>query len=94
MRALVLSDIHGNIDALQAVEADVLNRGDHFDFVTHLYEFAGGMFEQRRSDALFLRAERLADGTRTFRIVEGEPLETSFGEDVYKQVFADEALIQ
>jgi predicted phosphodiesterase len=31
MRVLVLSDIHGNIDALQAIEADVLH--DHFDEV-------------------------------------------------------------
>jgi predicted phosphodiesterase len=31
MNALVLSDIHGNIDALQAVEADVVQRVDRFD---------------------------------------------------------------
>lgn len=31
MRILVLSDIHGNIDALEAVDADVTQRGDHFD---------------------------------------------------------------
>jgi protein phosphatase len=31
MRALILSDIHGNIDALHAVEAEVLQGQDHFD---------------------------------------------------------------
>lgn len=40
--------------------------------------------------ALFLRAERLADGTRTFRIVDGEPLQTSYGEDLYGLVFGTE----
>lgn len=33
MRILVLSDIHGNIDALDAVEAEVIQRGDRFDQV-------------------------------------------------------------
>ena len=57
-------------------------------FVTHLYEFAHGFLDGRTEDAIFLRAERKADGTRTFRLVEGEPLETSYGEDVYRAVFA------
>jgi DNA mismatch repair ATPase MutS len=56
-------------------------------YVTHLYEFARSFFEEKREGALFWRAERLADGTRTFRIVEGEPLETSYGEDLYRQIF-------
>lgn len=60
-------------------------------FVTHLYEFAHGMFEQALPDALFLRAERREDGTRTFRLVEGEPLRTSYGEDLYHKVFASGA---
>lgn len=55
--------------------------------VTHLYEFARGLFDKRREDALFLRAERQADGSRTFRLIEGEPLETSYGEDLYREVF-------
>jgi hypothetical protein len=59
-------------------------------FVTHLYAFAHAAAAWRRPDALFLRAERLPDGTRTFRLVVGEPLETSYGEDVYRAVFAPE----
>lgn len=51
-------------------------------FVTHLYAFPRSFFEQRRDDAIFLRAERLADGTRTFKLVEGEPLQTSYGKDL------------
>jgi len=56
-------------------------------YVTHLYEFAHSFFERRTDDAIFLRAERKADGTRTFKLLEGEPLETSYGEDLYRQIF-------
>jgi DNA mismatch repair ATPase MutS len=56
-------------------------------FVTHLSEFARGVYEQRLENALFLRAERQADGKRTFKLLEGEPLETSYGADVYQRVF-------
>ncbi len=56
-------------------------------FVTHLYEFAHSWFQSTMGSALFLRAERQADGTRTFRLVEGEPLETSYGKDLYEAVF-------
>ena len=56
-------------------------------FVTHLYEFAHGMYTQKMRNALFLRAERQADGTRTFKLTEGEPLQTSYGKDLYKRIF-------
>ena len=56
-------------------------------FVTHLYEFARGFFDRQIDEAMFLRAERKADGTRTFRLVEGEPLDTSYGQDLYRQIF-------
>ncbi|MCL6431412.1 MAG: DNA mismatch repair protein MutS [Anaerolineae bacterium] len=56
-------------------------------FVTHLYTFAHGLFERRRQEVTFLRAEREEDGHRTFRLVEGEPLQTSYGEDLYGEVF-------
>ncbi|HTP27932.1 MAG TPA: hypothetical protein VMK12_20045, partial [Anaeromyxobacteraceae bacterium] len=36
------------------------------------------------------RAERRENGERTFKLVEGEPLDTSYGEDVYRDVFAAE----
>lgn len=56
-------------------------------YVTHLYEFARNFFNQKLNHALFLRAERQMDGVRTFKISEGEPLQTSFGNDLYKEVF-------
>ncbi len=56
-------------------------------FVTHLYTFAHGFSEKQMANALFLRADRHADGRRTFKLIEGEPLQTSYGEDVYQRVF-------
>lgn len=56
-------------------------------FVTHLYEFAHGFYNRKMENVMFLRAERQADGSRTFKLIEGEPLLTSFGEDLYKSVF-------
>jgi DNA mismatch repair ATPase MutS len=60
-------------------------------FVTHLYDFAHTVFERSPDDVLFLRAERRADRQRTFKVVQGEPLQTSFGADVYDEVFGADA---
>jgi DNA mismatch repair ATPase MutS len=56
-------------------------------FVTHQYEFAWSFYEKKMPNAVFLRAERKAGGERTFRVVEGEPLQTSYGEDLYDRIF-------
>jgi hypothetical protein len=57
-------------------------------FVTHLYAFARAFYDKRMANAIFLRAERQPDGARTFRVIEGEPLQTSYGKDLYEQIFA------
>jgi DNA mismatch repair ATPase MutS len=77
------SEIAGEI-----VSALLANKIEVF-FVTHMFEFANDFYEIKREDAFFLRAERLKDGTRSFQIVEGRPLRTSFGPDLYSKVFAD-----
>jgi hypothetical protein len=41
-------------------------------------------------NAIFLRADRKADGTRTFKLIDGEPLQTSYGEDLYNRIFIKE----
>jgi hypothetical protein len=58
-------------------------------YVTHLYELAHTLHSEDGDDVLFLRAERLADGQRTFRIREGEPLPTSHGQDTFRRVFGE-----
>jgi DNA mismatch repair ATPase MutS len=76
----------GSEVAFQIVRALLERRVKSF-FVTHLYDFAR-RFEQVEADGtLFLRAERQADGTRTFKLHPGPPLETSFGADLYEKIF-------
>ena len=76
----------GSEIARQVVTA-LLDKGMKVFYVTHLYEFARSFAENNSGNAFFLRAERKDDGTRTFRIQEGEPLETSYGEDLYQKIF-------
>jgi hypothetical protein len=76
----------GSEIARQIVSA-LLERAHKIVFVSHQFAFAHGFFERNSALALFLRADRLEDGRRTFKLIEGEPLETSFGEDVYREVF-------
>ena len=56
-------------------------------FVTHMYDLAHSFYARQLGSALFLRAERQPDGQRTFRLTEGEPLPTSYGEDSYLRIF-------
>ena len=56
-------------------------------FVTHLYEFAHGCYENSAQNILFLRAERQSDGKRTFKLIPGEPMQTSYGQDLYNRIF-------
>ena len=56
-------------------------------FVTHAFTFAHGFYDKKMENAIFLRAERQSDGGRTFKLIEGEPLQTSYGEDLYNGIF-------
>jgi DNA mismatch repair ATPase MutS len=76
----------GSEIARQIVKA-LLEKQVKVFFVTHLYHFAHGIFEQKSDGAAFLRAERRPDGTRPFKLIQGEPLQTSYGEDLYTRIF-------
>jgi hypothetical protein len=76
----------GSEIAKQIVRA-LVERGIKVFYVTHLFDLAQGLHLAKMDTALFLRAERLTDGRRTFRLVEGEPLPTSYGEDLYRRIF-------
>jgi DNA mismatch repair ATPase MutS len=69
------------------IVAALLDRGIKVLFVTHMYELAHGFHDHGAAGAIFLRAERQSDGTRTFKLTEGEPLPTSFGRDLYERIF-------
>lgn len=57
-------------------------------FVTHMFDLARGLAETDAPTRLFLRPERLADGRRTFRVIEGPPAPTSHAQDIYDKIFA------
>lgn len=80
----------GSEIARQIIRA-LLKSGIKVVLVTHLYDLAHSLHEQPPTDAVFLRAQRQADGARTFRLETGEPLPTSFGEDLYRNVFGEPA---
>jgi len=77
----------GSEIATQIVRALLEKRVKIF-FVTHLYHFANTFYERPHDDTKFLRAERRADGTRPFKLIEGPPLQTSYGPDLYESIFA------
>ena len=69
----------------QVVSA-LLDVGITVFFVTHQFDFADGFNRQRAAATLFLRAERRAEGQRSYKLAVADPLPTSFGEDVYYEV--------
>jgi DNA mismatch repair ATPase MutS len=76
----------GSEIARQVIRA-LVESGIAVFFVTHLFDLANSFYQQELATALFLRAERQPDGRRTFRVVEGEPLPTSYGQDSYRRIF-------
>lgn len=71
------------------ITSALLEKGIKIFFVTHLYEFAYSFYEKQHPKMLFLRAERKHDGVRTFKIIKGAPQQTSFGEDLYSDIFRE-----
>jgi DNA mismatch repair ATPase MutS len=72
------------------ITTGLVEKGIKVFFVTHQYEFAHGLYDKKMANALFLRADREADGTRTYKLSAGEPLQTSYGEDLYNRIFVNE----
>jgi DNA mismatch repair ATPase MutS len=76
----------GSEIARQIVQA-LLDQRVMVFYVTHLYELARSFYGRALDNIIFLRAERQSDGSRTFKLIEGEPLETSYGVDLYNGIF-------
>jgi hypothetical protein len=74
---------HGIVRAL-------IESGVRVVYVTHLFDLARSLHEDDATDTCFLRAERRDDGTRTFKLLAGPPLPTSFGEDLYRRIFGED----
>lgn len=73
-------------DVARQIVTALLDSGVAVIFVTHMSEFARAFFGDERTR--FLRADRGADGTRSFRLQTAEPLTESFGRDLYERIFA------
>ena len=58
--------------------------------VTHLFDLAESLYEKGVEGTLFMRAPRQA-GAAAFRLMEGPPEPTAYGEDVYRRVFGESA---
>ncbi len=56
-------------------------------FVTHLFAFSQRCYREVPEKSVFLRAQRLTDGSRTFELEEGQPLQTAFGQDLYHKMW-------
>lgn len=78
----------GSEVARQIVDA-LLELPARMVFVTHQYELAHELATRGDERILCLRAARSDDGTRSFRIEPGEPLRTSFGDDLYRRIFGN-----
>ena len=76
----------GSEIARQIVMALLEERAKVF-YVTHLYELAYGFHAKQLDNAIFLRADRKSDGLRTYKLIEGEPLQTSYAVDAYNKIF-------
>ena len=58
--------------------------------VTHLFDLAQSLHDRGEDGALFLRAPRQA-GAPPFKLIEGAPEPTAYGQDVYVRVFGKSA---
>jgi DNA mismatch repair ATPase MutS len=75
--------------ARQIVDA-LLDRKVKVLFVTHFYELSNGFYNRQLKNSIFLRAQTQPDGGRTYKVLEDKPLLTSYGNDLYDQIFESE----
>lgn len=78
----------GSLIAESIIQA-MYDSGVNVWMVTHLFAFAKGMYGKELGRARFLSAERKEDGTRTYKMIEREPKETSYGLDLYRELIGE-----
>lgn len=61
-------------------------------FVTHMYAFANTWYEDAKNEIYFLRAERKPDGERTFKLKKDKPHKSSYGKDIFVEVFPEDSI--
>lgn len=85
--SLAATNEHEGSEIASQIVTALLEKSARMVFVTHLFEFASTVHGKKMNNVMFLRADRRADGSRTFKLIEAGPLETSYGEDLYRSVF-------
>jgi hypothetical protein len=75
----------GSEIAHQVLQA-LLDSGVRAVVVTHLYELGQRIYLEAPDATLFLQAGRESEAGRTFKLLPGRPLPTSFAEDVYERI--------
>lgn len=76
----------GSEVARQIINA-LTEAGGQVVFVTHMYALAEDFENQNTTSTCFLRADRDENGQRSFKILPGNAQTTSFGQDLYQQIF-------
>lgn len=90
---LLMNESFSSTDEVEGtfVAADIIDtliaHGIRVFAVTHFLRLAEHCASQ--PDATLLVAERLADGTRSYRMTPGDPPSTSYGMDLFSHVFQD-----
>ncbi|NLO48249.1 MAG: hypothetical protein GX111_08035 [Clostridiales bacterium] len=56
-------------------------------YVTHFYSVSSELYEKKLPGAMFLAAKRNEDGSRPYMITTAAPSKTSFGLDIFREVF-------
>jgi hypothetical protein len=72
----------------------LVEAGARIVFVTHMFALAEMFIDHPQIGVTFLRAQRDEGGARSFLLLPGAPLTTSFGRDLYRQIFGDDAIDQ
>lgn len=76
----------GSEIAMEIITA-MFDQGVRIAYVTHFYHLVRLLKTHRSDQVIFLNASRDATGSRTYRIVSGEPKVRGYGEDLYREIF-------
>jgi len=87
--AFAATNVREGSEIARQIVAALSERQIKVYFVSHLYQFVQQLYEERTDDIIFLLAERKTDGSRTYKLIEGEPLDTGYGLDLYNRIFDD-----
>lgn len=80
------NEYEGSEIARQIIKA-FLEKNIKIIFVTHFYDLVYNFYKNKDDKIEFLSPERKEDGIRTFKIYQSDPLDSSFGLDLYNKIF-------